>query len=128
MDIQASLLAVIHEEAASAAILLKVLEEENQWLAQRDPGLASPFLKLREGLLKQLMALGKKRVGMLRQSSPEANMAMAKLADLILRVQDLTKRNETLVATQLQGLERALKEQHDIGARRVSFLQQTAPL
>lgn len=102
---------LIIEETALAEMLLRTLEEENRWLPQSEPGCSSPFLDRRAELLDSLMRLGQERVALMSASTLNAhiNGAMAKLANLILRIQDLNRRNQHMVLLHLNGLEKALK-------------------
>lgn len=115
---QESLSAVICEETAIASILLKVFEEEHLWLVQGADSGATPFLEVRQQLLSQLRSLGQRRLNLLRDYSPQANEAMAKLADVILRIQELSQRNETLLKMQMNNLEQVMAEEAANGRAR----------
>lgn len=102
---------LITEETALAEMLLRILEEEGRWLPQSEPGRASPFLGRRAELLDSLMRLGQERVALMSASAMSARIhgSMAVLANLILRIQDLNRRNQHMVLLHLNGLEKALK-------------------
>lgn len=110
---QAQLMEVISAETATAATLLKVLEEENHWLPRSEAGAASPFLACRAELLQQLNQLGRQRITLIATAPMDAaaNQAMARLADLILRIQEMNQRNQHMVLLHLRGLEGALAQQ-----------------
>lgn len=120
---QESLSAVIYEETATASILLKVFEEEHLWLVQGTDSGATPFLEVRQLLLSQLRNLGQRRLALLGDYSPQANEAMAKLADVILRIQELSQRNETLLRMQMEHLEQAMRAANAVDSSRERFAQ-----
>lgn len=120
---QESLSAVIYEETATASILLKVFEEEHLWLVQGTDSGSTPFLEVRQLLLSQLRSLGQQRLTLLGDYSPQANEAMAKLADVILRIQELSQRNETLLKMQMNHLQQAMQTADTVGRARERFAQ-----